>query len=72
MRYILLGIKDYIKDRWHDWLVYHLWKFYKRPLYYDDYDSESFVPICDWLESKHVWHYISQRRYAAKNRKCKS
>lgn len=69
MKYIWLGIKDYIRDRWHDWLVYHLWKFYKRPMYFDDYDSESFVPICDWLESKHIWHYIQQRRIAKQRSK---
>lgn len=55
MKYIWLGIKDYIKDWWHDWLIRRLFKlFYK--------DKPHKLPDL-WKEGS-IWHYIQQRKAA--------
>ncbi len=52
MKYIWLGIKDYCKDIYHDWVLKQYWKFYKT----DDYPTS-------WKEGS-VFHYINQRKLA--------
>ena len=64
MKAIILGIKDYCKDCWHDWLFFRLQKLYKDPncvlTYYNIYTDE-FHGTVSWKEGN-VWHYIRQRR----------
>ena len=68
MKYIWLGVKDYIKDCWHDWLVCRLKKMYgfKDLMFYDDY-SETYVYIIGWKEGN-LWYYIQQRKIACRKR----
>jgi hypothetical protein len=62
MKYIWLGIKDYCRDCWHDWLLTRL---------VNTYDNEKieegwFWKVCrvfPWKEGS-VWHYIRQRKIA--------
>lgn len=56
MSYILLGIKDYCKDVWHDWLLDRL-----RATYPNDADFD----VRHWKEGN-LRHYIHQRRIAKK------
>ena len=66
MKYVYLGIKDYFRDKWHDWLFRQLWKFYGRhPMYYENW-QEDLIPVCEWQESRHISHYIKQRRIGHK------
>lgn len=58
MKYIILGIKDYCKGCWHDWLVKRLSKLHPK-IYFP----------CRWHEGG-VWHYIRQRKIA-NNKKIK-
>lgn len=67
MKYIILGIKDWCKDTWHDWLRNRVMAYGGRvydKAYYDDgsyiwYSSDA------WKEGN-VWHYIRQRKFAKK------
>lgn len=65
MKSVLLGIKDYCKDCWHDWLLYKLIRFYKRKLFYW---QSGLCPIVG-LKEGNLWHYIQQRRIANKREK---
>lgn len=59
MKYIWLGIKDYCKDCWHDWLITKLVNMYE----------EETVKV-DWLwKEGNLWYYIQQRKIAKKERK---
>ena len=52
-----MGIKDYIKDCWHDWLIRRLFKlFYKNKPH----------KLPDLWKEGSVWHYIRQRKIAKK------
>lgn len=66
MKYIWLGIKDYSKDCWHDWLIQRIKKVYgsKDLMFYNDY-AEVYMYIIDWKEGN-LWYYIQQRRIAHK------
>ena len=59
MKCIWLGIKDYIKDKLHDYYVYKLFCIHKRPMYIEQDDM--LLPLCEWREGS-VWHYIRQRK----------
>lgn len=54
MKEIILGIKDYCKDCWHDWLMHRLIKTYP-----DENIREEWL----WKEGN-LWHYIRQRKIA--------
>lgn len=54
MNNIWLGIKDYIKDCWHDWLLARL---------VNTYDNEHIEEDWIWKEGN-LWHYIQQRKIA--------
>lgn len=76
MKAILLGIGDYCKDVWHDWLVSRMKKIYgsKDLMFYNDY-SETYSHIIGWKEGN-LLHYIKQRKIAKgdkdeKNKKAK-
>lgn len=70
MKCIWLGIKDYCKDCWHDWLFFHLKKLYKNPdcvlTYYNLY-TDKFNGTVSWKEGS-VWHYIKQRKLGKKTK----
>lgn len=70
MKEIILGIKDYIKDCQHDWLVRQIKKYYFLVESKDETDGY-WYPLHSWKEGN-VWHYIRQRRIAKtiKNRRC--
>lgn len=64
MKYIWLGIKDYCKDCWHDWLFRNLRKFYKKmPITFYNRKTGMSLDIGRWKEGS-VWFYIKQRRIA--------
>lgn len=70
MKSVILGIKDYMKDTWHDWHLHCVEKSIgNEPLFCMEKDA--WVAMLDWKEGN-LWHYIAQRKYAAKYRKCKS
>lgn len=75
--YILLGIKDYIKDVLHDYHFYQLEKFYKNSIYSTKLYSGtaqsttnriSYFPIVSWKEDS-LLHYIQQRKFVYKSEK---
>lgn len=73
MKYIWLGIKDYCKDCWHDWLVARLKKFgcviYDyMPAKHTELVSGYLEPVMTWKEGN-LWHYIRQRKIANKVKK---
>lgn len=65
MKYIILGIKDYCKDCWHDWLLKRLYNYYKgkKQLSYFEPKLDMYVCVNPWKEGS-VWHYIKQRKIA--------
>lgn len=70
MKNIILGIKDYCKDCWHDWLVARLKKFCCAiydyvPARHKDLVAGYLEPAMTWKEGS-VWHYIRQRKLAKK------
>lgn len=68
MKYIILGIKDYCKDCWHDYLVAKLKKFGcaiydyipAKPI---ELVSGYLEPAKTWKKGK-LWDYIRQRKAA--------
>lgn len=54
MKDTILGIKDYCKDCWHDWLNKRLLKV----------ESTRIQGVWLWKEGN-VWHYIRQRKIAS-------
>ena len=67
MKYIILGIKDYCKDTWHDWLLKHIKKYYYL-IEAKDRLLDDWYPIHEWKEGN-VWHYIRQRKIAKSKQK---
>ena len=63
MKYIWLGIKDYCKDCWHDWLRNRLQKVQGEGIYTYDEKTGYTYWVYSWREGS-VWHYIQQRRIA--------
>lgn len=57
MKHIILGIKDYCKDCWHDYVLIKIW--HRR----DVKRYEDFGTYVTWKEGS-VWHYIRQRKFA--------
>ena len=71
MKYIFLGIKDYCKDCWHDFLLEHLFRFYKRcPIKFISNQTGALLDMTFWKEGN-LWHYIKQRKIANKLKKDK-
>ena len=68
MKYIFLGIKDYCKDCWHDWLLAHMNKCEYCTVYTDSYHGNNKNKIDHnkvkdfYRKEGSVWHYIQQRR----------
>lgn len=60
MREVILGIKDYLNDCWHDYVLSPMWK-------HDERRSEGGITgkFVTWKEGS-IWHYIRQRRIAKK------
>lgn len=54
MKYIWLGIKDYCKDVWHDWLLTR---------FVNTYDNGKIEEDWIWKEGN-LWYYIRQRKLA--------
>lgn len=54
MKYITLGIKDWCKDMWHDWLLIRL---------VSTFANKNLEEGWLWKEGS-VWHYIRQRKIA--------
>lgn len=66
MKYIWLGIKDYCKDCWHDFLLEHLFRCYKKcVIYFISNQTGIRHELAFWKEGS-VWHYIQQRKIAKK------
>ena len=64
MKYIWLGIKDYCKDCWHDFLFRNLQKYYKRrPIFYINDKTGVRSDLSFWKEGN-LQHYIQQRKVA--------
>lgn len=71
MKYIWLGFKDYCKDCWHDFLLEHLFRFYKKCVIFFIPDKTGVrQDLAFWKEGS-VWHYIRQRKIATKVKKVK-
>ena len=64
MKYIWLGIKDYCKDCWHDWLFRNLCKFYKKCVIFFISDRTGVRNDLSFWKGGNLWHYIQQRRIA--------
>lgn len=61
MKYIILGIKDWCKDTWHDFLVKHISKYYVF-IEVRNRTKGDWYPLHKWKEGS-VWHYIRQRKF---------
>ena len=57
MGFIWLGIKDYCKDCWHDWLIRRLFKLF--------YSNKPHA-LPDLWKKGSVWHYIQYHRLKKK------
>lgn len=57
MKYIILGIKDYCKDCWHDYIECKWAKLHRTEL------SRNVNRWWKWKEGN-IWHYIRQRKFA--------
>lgn len=68
MKYIWLGIKDYCKDCWHDWLKRRVAKIGSKVYDCGMCENEQiwFVSV-DWKEGN-LRHYISQRKVAERRK----
>lgn len=71
MNSILLGIKDYCKDCWHDFIrkeaVRYGWSIHEAVGYYKNGRVKVLgVPV--WKEGN-LWHYIQQRKLTQKRKK---
>ena len=65
MKDIILGIKDYCKDCWHDWLVRRVSAYGGQVMERCSYNRKNYrwEKACYWKEGS-VWHYIRQRKFA--------
>ena len=62
--YVINGIRDYIKDCWHDWLLNRLQDIYPNAtIYFYDHGYDADFETRHWKEGS-VWYYIRQRRIA--------
>lgn len=62
--YVINGIRDYIKDCWHDWHLHYIERSIgNEPLFSMGDKSNEWNAMIDWKEGS-VWHYIRQRRIA--------
>lgn len=57
---VILGIKDYMSDCWHDWLVRQMKRYYFL-IEKKEYAGDDWMPLHEWKEGS-VWYYIRQRR----------
>lgn len=62
MKYILLGIKDYLLDAQHDKVLKRMYKYYTDIKVKDGLDN-CWYNIHNWKDGS-VWHYIKQRKIA--------
>lgn len=65
MKYIILGIKDYCKDCWHDWLRNRIFALYKGEKIVVSVSHKTYIHLMTWKEGS-VWYYIQQRKIAKK------
>lgn len=71
MQEVLLSVKDYLTDCWHDWLLSRLQATYPNAtIYIYDHGYDADFIICHWKEGN-LWHYIRQRRIAKKTKALK-
>lgn len=63
MREVYLGIKDYIKDCWHDYVLVP--RYEREQIRDDGWVLGKYVPF----KEGSVWHYIRQRRIAKRIKK---
>lgn len=64
MKYIINGIRDYIKDCRHDRLYTIATREYDQWIE-DDVQKYAVIPAGTWKEGS-IWHYIRQRKIGAK------
>lgn len=68
MKYIWLGIKDYLRDIRHDRMVAYIEDNYYQFVCEDIGDEKfEFVRAPYWKEGN-LWHYIQQRKIARKQK----
>lgn len=68
MKYIFQGIKDWIKDCWHDWLLNRLQAAHPNAtIYLYDHEYEADIIVYHWKEGN-LWHYIQNRRIVNKRK----
>lgn len=65
MKYIMLGIKDYCKDCWHDWLSNRLHKVQGERIYTYDAEEDQIYWLFPWKKGS-VWHYMQYHRLKQK------
>lgn len=71
MKYIILGIKDYCKDCWHDFLLRNLQKYYEgRPIRFISIITGRLLNAFPWKEGN-MWYYIQQRKISNRVKKDK-
>lgn len=61
MKCVLLGIGDYIRDCWHDWLARRLQDVQGERVYTYDADEDLIIWVYSWKEGS-MWNYIKQRK----------
>lgn len=66
MKYIWLGIKDYIKDCWHDWLRCRVMAYGGKVMdcVRDTKGNNKWWTESDSWKEGNLWHYIQQRKAA--------
>lgn len=64
MRYIILGINDYIRDCWHDWLINRVNAYGGKVMDKATYSNNTrkWIEAFKWKEGN-IFHYIKQRKY---------
>ena len=67
MKYMIQGIRDYIKDRRHDRMYEAITREYDQWMR-DGHKYYAVIPAGEWKEGS-VWHYIKQRKIATKVKK---
>lgn len=71
MKEVCLGIKDYCKDVWHDWLRRRVMAYGGKVMdcVRDIKNNNKWWTESDSWKEGNLWHYIQQRKIAKRMRK---